>query len=318
MAEPSERGWFPVHTHWGEDAFQIWFTQRRNLAMVDPFILLTIFFPMLGKGKEAKCQQHLKPKTKPKLKPKRKPKQETETETQRNETKTKREQRMRGTKGGPFRSFTVPSLAYPSASGRTTWTTFGGHRSCGTSLAILTSPWRSRPAPPLPPLPRRRPFALGRRSWRASCGAPAWAGPLGVVPLRRSFAAVAADDGGAVASSPADASASSPETEGVRLTAANAAELRRHLEARSEAGDAEAQFRLGVLCCLGGRSSRSCAHDSGSSRQQTEEDSPVIDRESLDFLIGPGVLASLACMRVVWLPWTYELWDGVHGQVVPL
>jgi hypothetical protein len=80
-------------------------------------------------------------------------------------------------------------------------------------------------------------------------------------------------------------------TEVGRLTPAAAAELRHQLEARAEAGDAEAQFRLGVLHCFGtgGGGGGGCSNHK---QALSEEDSPVIDKDSLDFLIGPGAVLS--------------------------
>lgn len=80
-----------------------------------------------------------------------------------------------------------------------------------------------------------------------------------------------------------------PSTEVGRLTPAAAAELRHQLEARAEAGDAEAQFRLGVLHCFGTGGGGGCSNHKQAS---SEQDSPVIDKDSLDFLIGPGAVLS--------------------------
>jgi TPR repeat protein len=73
-----------------------------------------------------------------------------------------------------------------------------------------------------------------------------------------------------------------------RLTPAAAAELRQQLEARAEAGDADAQFKLGVLHCFGTGGGASGGGGCGNHKQAAEDDSPVIDKDSLDFLIGPG------------------------------
>ncbi len=81
-------------------------------------------------------------------------------------------------------------------------------------------------------------------------------------------------------------------TEVGRLTPAAAAELRHQLEARAEAGDAEAQFRLGVLHCFGTGGGGGCSNHK---QALSEEDSPVIDKDSLNFLIGPGTV--LSCLE---------------------
>jgi hypothetical protein len=73
--------------------------------------------------------------------------------------------------------------------------------------------------------------------------------------------------------------------------APSAAELRRQLEAQAEAGDAEAQFKVGVLYCFGGPAAGAGGGCSGHKHAAAEEDdSPIIDPASLDFLIGPGTI----------------------------
>lgn len=84
----------------------------------------------------------------------------------------------------------------------------------------------------------------------------------------------------------------------MRLTPTTTADLRRQLEASATAGDAEAQFKLGVLYCFGQRSVASVVGEDKDSEpgagcehhghRDQPEDSPVIDPASLDFLIGPG------------------------------